>query len=180
MQEHPYADAAPHDLLVWCLAVFQTSGLVMVLLLLDYRAGGLSDRLDGLNTLVGFALFGALLAITYVSTRLAAQKLPLEAAVASPLRTLRAGVFYGGVNGVLVVIVATILLIPVVVYAQIDEGGSPAAVLVVPVFGAVAAFFACAIGAVIGLVFGLIESAVLYAARALLQPQLAPRDKEPS
>jgi hypothetical protein len=70
-------------LMVWGLATFHAVGFVLVLLPLLYAGGSLGSLLQGLNTVVGFALFGTLWATNWLCTRQALRRTAPAVAPAS-------------------------------------------------------------------------------------------------
>jgi hypothetical protein len=162
---------------VWGLATFHTVAFVLLLLVLLYAGGSLGSLLQGLNTELGFGLFGALWATNWLCTRRALRGLgalrPVAEGWPKGLRRLRwlgsvsgQGVVWGGVNGVLfllcllgVAIASFVVSLP---FAGLDAArGVPAAVAgfgIFLAFGAVAAFI---VGACVGAVFSVVDGALL-------------------
>ena len=163
------ADLASRErnlLLVVALGTFHAAALIVVLVLVLYATGELSSLLISLNTITGLALFGAL----WVTTVWSAHR-TLRGAFAETLRTslpvgtvIARATWNGGVNGVaFLAFLALILAIASVVNRAFG-------ILVFGAFflatiGAVAAFL---LGCVIGLLFVVIDIALVTATRAIL------------
>jgi hypothetical protein len=156
-----------NQLLIWCLSAFQTAGLVLVLVTLIYVSGDLGETLDGLNTGVGLGLYGVLWATNWWATRRAIEGLDLI----DPTRPVTGGaligrgLLWGGVNGVLFLVV---LLVPLLLIVATSEDATVLgmfAILAYLVFiGGIASFI---VGSVIGLAFASIEWTLLKIAHAL-------------
>jgi hypothetical protein len=95
-------------LVVWGFATFHTAFFMAVLILLLYVGGNLGALLGSLNSVVGVALFGALWATTWFSTRQSWRGLHWSLAGPPDFRRLAwLGMLWGGLNGMLF---ATVLL----------------------------------------------------------------------
>jgi hypothetical protein len=158
---------------VWGLATFHTTAFVVVLTTLLHLAGGLSPGLRSLNTLVGLALFGVLWLSTWWTTRKLVRgarwhwssgETPHPSQPASStdggslLGWLGLGTLWGGVNGVLFVVVTFIVLALAELPAQGPGLLLAVGMVVVPV---VVAFV---VGAAVGLLFATIDLALVEVA----------------
>lgn len=164
MPEHPRL----RGLMEWSLAAFHAGFLVAGLVALLYATGGLGELLGGLNTLLGLGLFGVFWLTTWWTTRRAARGVAwvaLERPVALAGLVWRVAV-WAGVNGVLFVL-ALLGFVGVYALATILAGrGSAGDTLSVFAFsGAIALAVAFVAGAVVGLLFALIDGALLVVAR---------------
>jgi hypothetical protein len=163
-------------LIAWAFATFHASAFVLVILLLVYRAGGLGQALQGLNTAVGLGLFLALWTTTFIATRQALRGLGLG--MPSPVnadRLIGRATRWGALNGVVFLFVLA-LVIPGG-YALTHLGdvfnalrGPTAIQSVLFVIGGliVASSVALVVGALIGLVFSGIDLVLLGVAARLL------------
>ncbi|MGH2354747.1 MAG: hypothetical protein ACRDI2_16900 [Chloroflexota bacterium] len=165
------------------LATFHTVGFVLILLVVLYIGGGLGSLLEGLNTAIGFVLFGALWATNGFCTQRALRR-TLPASPASPgsprgLRRLEVaigqGVLWGGLNGVLFLLclvgVLLVSLIPSVAAGGLDGLAQvPAAVFGFAIYAVLGAALAFVVGAIVGAVFGALDYTLLALAEATVRP----------
>ena len=148
-------------LVVWSLATFHTAFFVAALVALLHVSGILGGLLGSLNTAIGVALFGVLWMTTWWSTRRLLQDVrpgPWHPSVsAGPLVGLAA--LWGGVNGVafLVVVVAGALVaaLPTTLLGLDRALGLALGFIYVVSLGSALAF---AVGAMVGLVLGILDS----------------------
>jgi hypothetical protein len=148
------------------LASFHTSLLVLVIVLLAYLGGGLGDALADLNTVVGLGLFVYLWVITWVTSAGALRRLgwPRHFGIE---RVMEAGAIWGGFTGATSVAVpGTIAVVAAFVVGVATLNGNTlfAALLFVP-FTVIGSLLAFAVGAVLGLAFGLIDTLLFAASR---------------
>src|SRR5688572_29237326 len=93
-------------LLVFSLATFEASLLLLVLVYLAFKGGSLGEQLDGLSTEAGLALFAVLWASTWYCTSEAIDGLTQRGI--PPTYSISArGLFWGGVNGVMFFVTIT-------------------------------------------------------------------------
>lgn len=171
---HP---GAPRSLLSFVLATFNTAGLVLLILLLAYRGGGLDEELDDLNTLTGLGLFGFLWLITWATTSRALRSFESPT---SPRwwEIARAGIVWGGVTG-LVVLVGLIALgaapgllgitDPTNSHSRVDEAG------ILLFYGFVGSGPAFIVGAAFGFAFAAVDYVLLRLANLAAAPPAPPR-----
>ena len=157
-------------LLEWALAAFHAGFLLTALVALVYATGNLGAILGGLSTLVGLGVFGLLWFTTWWTTRRATRGVDwaaLERPAALAGQLWRVGL-WGGLNGVLFVL-ALLAFIGVNALALIlAERASAADSLSVLVFGGgIALAVAFVAGAVIGVLFALLDGTFLVVARWL-------------
>lgn len=160
---------------VFALATFHATALVLVVVVVAFRGGGLGPALQGLNTLAGLTLFLALWATTYVATRNAVRGLdvagpgPIDAD-ALTRRALR----WGALNGVMFLL-ALAAVIPggyalthpadVVAALRAPTALQSAGLVVGGLI--VAGAFALVVGGVVGVVFSGIDLVLLGVAARL-------------
>lgn len=157
----------PDPLAAWGLGTFHACLLVVLLVLLLYRAGRAGDLLGGTGTGPGLLLFVALWGLSGWTTWRA-----LRGVMEGSRLVVRRGVVvgraaaWGGVAGALFlpVLVAVLLLPPVVA----DGGVGPGLLLAVP-FLLVAMGVAFVVGSLVGLLFGTLDVLLLGARDALLR-----------
>ncbi|WP_439027568.1 hypothetical protein [Haloarchaeobius sp. DT45] len=143
-------------LLAWCLGTYHTATLTAAGVAGLHLSGAVGDLLGGLNTVVGFAAFLYLWAVTLWTTTQVLGEVELFGAEGLSTRALLvAGAKWGAVNG-LVFLFGVILTL---VFAL------PGEVLNLFLFFCLAGVFALAIGAVIGVVFALVDAGLLALAR---------------
>ncbi|MPZ14016.1 MAG: hypothetical protein GEU73_06265 [Chloroflexi bacterium] len=174
------ADLPPGNrLLDWALGTFHAGLFVLTIVVALYRAGGLDDLLGGLNTLLGLAIYGLLWVVTEWTTRRALRGVEWrELAVRDPGELLSRGLGWGGVTGVLLLLVPAVILVIVAVPVQIagmarmglDRGPRILVEALQFLFvgaGALLIAFSVAfiVGAIVGAVFALVDALVLAAAR---------------
>ena len=153
-------------LLVWGLAAFHTSlfGLILVILVLLF--GDLGQALASLNTLAGLSIFGALWLTNWWCTRRVMREVDWTPAHRPVLegRLLSSGMFWGGTNGVLFLLSLPLIALAGFGIEAINEGRLTDLGNLI-FFAAIAAIlgtvFAFPIGAVVGLIFAVIDSLLL-------------------
>lgn len=153
-------------LVVFALGTFHAAALIVVLVVVLYAAGPLSSLLSSLSTVAGLALFGAL----WLTTVWSAHR-TLRGAFTATLRTslpvpemIERAIWNGGVNGVaFLAFLGLILAISSVVNGAL--GLVVFGALVLATLGAVVAFL---LGCLFGLLFVVIDIALVTATRAIL------------
>ena len=168
------------DVGAWGLATFHAVTTVVALLVAIYTQGNLGQLLGGLNTFLGFYLFGALWLTSWLCTARAVRNVLRAAGVAAPpgavlVRTIGEGVLWGGVNGVLFLLslfalslVSLVQSWPVVTTNLPEVAAALRASLAgFGLFLVIGVVFAYFLGAAIGLIFALIDLALLRLARSL-------------
>jgi hypothetical protein len=165
--------------LVWGLATFHASTFVLVAVLLIYRGGGLGQALEGLNTLLGLALFVALWTTTYVATRNALRGLgiAMPSAIDDVAFTRRA-IRWGALNG-LMFLGVLVLVVPggyaLTHLGDIAQALTGPTVLQSAAFVAgglvIASALALVIGAIVGLLFSGIDLILLGLATRIVTSQ---------
>ncbi|MFC4449890.1 hypothetical protein [Halorussus aquaticus] len=148
-------------LVVWALATFHVAALVAVLVVALYRAGSLGDLLGGLDTVVGLALYLALWASTWWTTRRVLGAVADAGTDASALTVVGAGGRWGGVNGVC--FLWLLLFVVAVPGADVTLAG----VLYFLAFGGIGSILALGIGGIVGMLFAATDLALFRAARGL-------------
>ncbi|MGH2377902.1 MAG: hypothetical protein ACRDGT_05445 [Candidatus Limnocylindria bacterium] len=153
------ANAELDALLVWALATFHAALFMLVALLFLYWQDVLRNVLPNLNTAVGLGLFVLLWAITWWTTSRAVGE------TEGDNRLVSAAALWGGLNGVLFLLVAGG---GVAIVGAVTTGtGSLEAAAFTTIFLGIGSLFAFVIGAVVGTVFGWIDLALLRLARRL-------------
>lgn len=148
-------------LVVWALATFHTTLLVVVLVAALHVSGPLGDLLGGLSTIVGFALFLILWASTWWATGRTLAAVSTEETTTFEMVTT--GGKWGGVNGVC--FLWAILLVAVVPAVGLERGALPAVALV----AAIGSVLALGIGGIVGVLFAAVD-VVAFRAAAKLSP----------
>jgi hypothetical protein len=169
-------DEAVEDrgLLEWAFAAFHTGVFVLALVFFLHLRGALGAVLASLNTLAGIAMFGVVWAVTGWSTRRGLQRLARSTSGAGTFSVtgvklgdaLVQALVWGGVTGLLffaglVLYTLVFVLLPNMASAPIAAG----VLLVDTGLGGVVAFV---IGALSGLVLGLIDGILVSVARELV------------
>ena len=168
--------ATPARLLLWSLATFHTAFFFAAFVAALYLNGSIADLLASLNTLVGTAVYLLLWATTWWTTRQAWRALKWER-LDDPLDVtalLGMGTLYGGINGMLFLSVIALVAIPVGLAAIIveairlgrleDMAGLVAAGFFSLIVLAIAEVVAFGIGALVGLLFAIVDGVLLHIA----------------
>src|SRR5439155_6183702 len=163
----------PARLLLWSLATFHTAFFFAAFVAALYLNGSIADLLASLNTLVGTAVYLVLWATTWWTTRQAWRALKWER-LDDPLDVtalLGMGTLYGGINGMLFLSVIALVAIPVGLAAIIvealglgrmeDMAGLVAAGFFSLIVLGIAEVVAFGIGALVGLLFAIVDGALL-------------------
>ncbi|WP_435364924.1 hypothetical protein [Haloarchaeobius sp. DYHT-AS-18] len=155
-------------LLAWCLGTYHTATLTAAGVTGLHLSGAVGDLLGGLNTVVGFAAFLYLWAVTLWTTTRVLGAVELFGPDRSSARAVvAAGAKWGAVTGILFFLGVLLTL----AFAFLGE------VLVLLLFAGIGGAFALAIGAVVGLAFSLLDVALLALSRWLV-PTGAPAAAE--
>jgi hypothetical protein len=157
-----------NGLLGWVLGTFHTSIFGLALLLLLYPRGRFGDTLAGLSTLSGLAIFVALWVTTVFTTRRALAGLNwLEDDSAQMAVFFRRALRWGGVNGLLFLIVLGAILFLSALITAPDSITRPALTFVGLIFwiGLVVSY---AVGAIVGVTLGALDIAALRIARSVI------------
>jgi hypothetical protein len=153
-------------LVVFALGTFHAAALIVALVLVLYAAGGLAPLLSSLSTIAGLALFSALWLTTVWSThRTLRGAFSVGPWTSVPLSTMipRAA-WRGGVNGVaFLACLGLILAISSAFNGDVGVVGFGFAI-----FATIGAAFAFVVGLVLGLVFAVVDLALVSATRAIL------------
>ncbi|MGH8103636.1 MAG: hypothetical protein ACREJQ_03845 [bacterium] len=158
-----------HWLMVWCLATFHASLLVVTIIASLHSAGDLGRTLGGLGTLSGIGLYIALWASTFWTTSMWLRRFDILARdwQSDLWRLLGLGVVWGGVNGVIFLLV---LALP---FAR-DLWG-----LIFSVESIIFPLFAYLVGAVIGCLFAMLDAILIGIALRLTSACLPPDARRP-
>ncbi len=166
----------PRSLLTFVLATFNTTGLVLLLLLFAYRGGGLANELDDFNTLTGVGLFGFLWLLTWATTSRALRGFESPT---SPRwwEVARAGIVWGGVTGlaVLVGLIALAVVAGLLDATESSSGRSEAADAGVVIFyGFVGSGPSFIVGAAVGFAVAFVDYILLCLANLASTPPTRP------
>ena len=162
MEDEP----APHPLLLpWALGSFHAALLMLLLVTLAYARGALGGFLATLGTLPGLALYAWLWGLSAWGTRGALRDVRLDA---PPRALLRDALGYAFVRGGLVggLFLAGVLVALLAWNLPRVTFSLPGAVATV-MFGGFGLAAACAVGALVGVLFGALDAGLLLAARRL-------------
>lgn len=158
----------PPALVTWCLGTFHVAVLTVVAVLALQHGGAVGDVLSGLDTAIGLGLYAFLWIITWWTTRRGLRAVWRDGRGPTWKHGLVRALAWGGVTGV-VFFVGLFAALLVVLVAQGED------VLATLGFGLVGAVVAALVGAVVGGVLGLLDVALLRAARML--DGTAPNDR---
>jgi hypothetical protein len=154
----------------WSIATFHTVSFVASVVVGVHVSGSLAAALGRLNTQVGVAFFLALWAITWYATRAGLRHMGPRVDDASSETIVYSTTVAGGWNGV--GIFALILLVFLVGSLFSLASHAPVGVTLVPVLFFVAVLggaLAFTTGAVVGLVYGVIDALLLRCGAALFR-----------
>jgi hypothetical protein len=148
----------PSALRTWSHAAFRTISFVVAIAALTHATGGLREALGRLDTIRGAAAFVVLWTLTWFATRFGLRTLaPIEEATAATV--VAQTTIAGGWNGAAVF---AALVLYSVVWGFALRGASAIALLPVQFFvavlGTLVAFVA---GAIVGVVYGLIDAMIV-------------------
>ncbi|MFB6176028.1 MAG: hypothetical protein ABEI99_02585 [Halobaculum sp.] len=143
------AETDPDRLLVVSLSTFEVVTLVWLGVTVGHATGSLADPLGGLGTTTGLVAFGYLWLLAFVATRWVTDSDGLDALVRGPLRRPLSRATVGGAF----VGVGQFFGIVVAGAVAVVGPGLPSPITVAIVVG-VGTLVSLAIGALIGLVFG--------------------------
>jgi len=155
-------------MLPWVLATFHTVALMLALVGLVYRGGGLASLLSSHGTIAGIVLFLALWAATLLTTRRALAGLDWlsdEPVVMGAFfwRALR----WGAATGMLFLLALGAIQLGRAVVSPAPGVTFGPVLFSTLVFGSFGLLFAAAIGGVIGVTLGALDIAALRVARAI-------------
>jgi hypothetical protein len=155
-------DVAP--LRAWSVATFHTVSFIVVAVAFTHASDSLKEAIGRLDTKTGVAFFAAFWTLTTFVTRAGLRKLaPIEAASTSSI--VFQTTIAGGWNGVGVF---ALLVVVNVVSGFVSRGVAAMSFLPVQFFAAViGSLLAFTIGAVVGMVYGLIDAALIGCADLL-------------
>lgn len=159
----------PPTLVTWCLGTFHVAMLTVVAILLLQRGNAVGGALSGLDTAIGLGLYGLLWTLTWWTTHRGLRAAWRDGRGPTWTNGLASALVWGGVTGVVFFagLFAALLVVLVV------DGADVLATLGV---GAIGAFVAVLVGAIVGGVLGLIDLVLLRTARTLGVP--APNDRD--
>jgi hypothetical protein len=165
-------------LIAFALGVLHTVTLLVALGWLAYRGGGLGNALAGIGTAVGLAIFVGLWGVIGVFTLRAVRG--LDFASVTPGRVFERGAIWGGFNGMAFAAPLLLFILVAGVVNATREGpaavATTAAVLVFYVGAGTAVSFA--LGAIVGVIFGLLDNALLAVSR-MIGPTRAEAGEQP-
>jgi hypothetical protein len=150
---------------LWSLATFHTVSFVAAVVVGVHVSGSLAGALGALNTALGVAAFLALWAITWFATRTGLYGMEPRVEDASLLTIVESTIVAGGWNGV--GIFALILCAGAASIVARNGSRGPALIPVLFFVAVLGSLLAFTIGAVVGLVYGLIDALLLRAGAAL-------------
>jgi len=163
--------------LTWSLASFHAAFLFAALIALLYAGGGLGGLLASLNTLLGLGLYALFLLNTWWTTGRATRGLDWVALADpwAPLDHFWRIVLWGGVNGLLLFLVLLAAIVGSSLLLLVSGRGQPVQLLpFVLTVGAVGSAVAFVAGALAGVFFALLDSALLVLAGWWLSRATAP------
>jgi hypothetical protein len=175
MERQPRSD----NLLVWSLATFHTGLFVLIPVVLLYLNGALGNLLRDLSTMFGVTVFGALWLTNWWCTRRAARGIDWTALLRPVFdpRLLARGIVWGGINGILLLLALLIIALALLAPGAIANQGLEAVSnfvafgVFVLLLGLPIAFI---IGAIMGLVFAVIDGILLQVSLYLLRASTRP------
>ena len=160
---------------VFALGTLHAALLVLLVVTLAYRGGGLGEGLAGLSTSLGMALFGLLWLLAWWATARALRGVAVTASLGAGVAIQR-GLIWGGVAGVLVLLGLAALVAVVGAAEQVREGGTgldPCALLegaaLLAIVSPLPAAFAFVAGAAVGCSLGLLDLLALRGADGALR-----------
>lgn len=154
------AETRPVSLLTWTLATADTVLFVLLGVLAAHASGELAGLIAGLNTLVGVAVFCYLWALTLATVRWVNRRVSLAADSTSTL--VLHGLAAGSATGV------GFLLGPLAVLVVLSVTGGPFRPRGVVLVTLIGTGFAAVIGAIVGLLAGLLDIALYRLSGSLL------------
>lgn len=167
------SEPPPQRLLAWALAAFHNGFFFAATFALLYRSGRLADLLGSLNTLLGIAVFAALWALTWWTTRRALAGVDWLA-LERPRQLLPIagrGLLWGGVNGLLFFLAALLVGgVSALVLASLQPSNASEALTILPglIFvGAAGSIVSFGLGAAVGLALGLTDLVIVLMAQAI-------------
>jgi hypothetical protein len=150
-----------HAVVALGLGVLHTVAFLLTLGWLVYRTGGLGEALAGIGTLLGLGLFAVLWGVIGAFTLYAVR--PLDFATVTRQRILERGAIFGGWNGV--AFFAPLILFALVAGTVNGAREGPGSLVrtlgTLLFFGAIGGVVAWAFGAIVGILFALLDDALL-------------------
>ena len=160
---------------VFALGTLHAALLVLLVVTLAYRGGGLGEGLAALHTSLGMALFGLLWLLAWWSTARALRGVAVTGSLRAGL-VLERGLIWGGVAGLLVLLALAALAAVVGAAELVREGGvglDPRALLeaaaLLAIVSPLLAAFAFVAGAAVGCSLGLLDWLALRSADGALR-----------
>jgi hypothetical protein len=154
-------------LVTWSLATFHATVFVLAIVLFAYSRGAVGPALSGLNTFAGLGLFVALWATTSFTTARALNGVDLIGPARDSTSYGRRAFRWGAANGMAFVAVLGIVALVVAVAntrpGQVGMGILLPALFITPVALVVSA----AVGGAVGVLFGLIDLALIALAELI-------------
>ncbi|MDQ2745465.1 MAG: hypothetical protein M3Z66_24670 [Chloroflexota bacterium] len=165
---------AANRLFRWSLATFHAGLLVLLLVIVLYSFSDLAGALKNVGTIPGLAIYLALWTSTWWTTGKAARDVTPDGSLRVN-ELVRRGMIWGGVNGAIFVLV---------LLAYLDglglSRGQPNAIEVVPfllIEAAISTIPAFIIGAIVGLLFALLDLGLLGIAQRILPGEIRGLDR---
>jgi hypothetical protein len=147
----------------FALATFHAASFVVVVVMFFHLRGFLPAALERLGTATGFAAFGLFWTTTSFATRRGLRNVQFDHTLSESF--VASTVVAAGWNGLYVFIVLLAGLLFVIVREPL-VGSVPAVFLIVSTIGSLAAFV---IGGLVGLLYGLVDAALLRIGAALFR-----------
>lgn len=152
-------------LVTWSLATFHATVFVLAIVLFAYSRGAVGPALSGLNTFAGLGLFVALWATTYFTTAKALQGVDLIGPARDSTSYGRRAFRWGAANGMLfVAVLGVVALVAAVANTRSGQLGS-GILLPVLFIAPIALVASAAVGAMVGVLFGIIDLGLFALAR---------------
>ena len=161
------AKAHVSPLRLWSLTTFHTASFVAAAVIGLHIRGALLTALSRLDTSLGVASFLSLWALTWYATRAGVRQMGPRIEAASSATIVFSTTVAGGLNGVgILAIVPVLAVMSAVSYGVLRALGALPVLFLFVVIGGVLAF---TIGAVVGLIYGLIDALLLKGGAALFR-----------
>ena len=148
----------PHSLRLWSIATFHAVSFVGLLVVGVHWSGSLASVLGRLDTLTGFGVFFVLWATTWCATRVGLRSIGSRVDEATASSVIFSMTVAGGWNGV------AVLLLMIVVALVFALARGVAGLSLIPVLfftSVIGSLLAFTVGAVVGLLYGLADAALL-------------------
>ena len=159
---------------LWSLTTFHTASFVAAAVLGLHIRGALLTAISRLDTSLGVAFFLSLWALTWYATRAGVRQLGPAIDTASSATIVFSTTVAGGLNGSGILAIVAVLAVMSAV-----SNGVPRALGALPVlffFVVIGGVLAFTIGAVVGLIYGLVDTLLLKGGAALFR--WTQRDRE--